>query len=135
MGVGVDSHALRRYNCGQAMKYCTHHKQRIVVAGLVALAAGPLVACSVLPSTHVVAFGTPYYVDGLDQPGPPDGWLERGTKVWVLREKDTYSYMFDQDANWAWVWSQSLMTARAYAKEEEARAKGRQAAGQQFRPK
>ena len=116
------------------MTYHAHRNQRIIAAALVALAAAPLVGCSMMPSTHVVAFGTPYYVDGLDQPGPPDGWLERGTKVWVLREKNTYSYMFDEDANWAWVWSQSLMTARAYAKEEEARAKGRQTTGPQLRP-
>ena len=105
--------------------------RRFVVGWVVAIVATSLAGCSVLPSTHVVAFGTPYYIDGPDQPGPPDGWLERGTKVWVLREKDTYSYMFDQDANWSWVWSQSLITARAYAKEEKAR----QTAAPQFRAK
>ena len=117
------------------MEYLTHHGRRNIAVALMALAAGPLVGCSVLPSTHIVAFGTPYYLDGPDQPGAPDGFLNRGDKVWVMREKNSYSHLFTEDGTLSWVWSPSLMTARAYAKEEEGREKRRTGAAAQLRAK
>ena len=112
------------------MKDRTHHRQRIVAVAFAVLAAGPLIGCSVLPSTHVVAFGTPYYLDGPDQAGAPDGFLNRGDKVWVMREKDSYSHLFTEDGTLSWVWSPSLVTWRAFEKEtqggKKAKGDGRQ---------
>ncbi len=93
--------------------------RRFLVACAVPIVAAPLVGCSVLPSTHVVAFGTPYYLDGPDQAGAPDGFLNRGEKVWVMWEKDSYSRLFTDDGTLGWVWSPSLVTWRAYQRETQ----------------
>ncbi len=99
--------------------------RRFVVTWVVPIVATPLVGCSVLPSTHVVAFGTPYYLDGPDQPGAPDGFLNRGDKVWVMWEKDSYSHLFTEDGTLSWVWSPSLMTWRSFEKQEQGRKKAK----------
>ncbi len=95
--------------------------RRFVIVMIIPIVATPLVGCSFLPSTHVVAFGTPYYLDGPEQPGAVDGWLNRGTKVWVMREKDSYSHLFTEDGTLSWVWSPSLMSRRAFEKQEQGR--------------
>ena len=109
--------------------------RRFIAGWILPIVSVSLVGCSSLPSTHIVAFGTPYYLDGPDQPGAPDGFLKRGDKVWVMRKKNSYSHLFHEDGTLSWVWSPSLMEARAFAKEEKIRQKERGGSETQFRAK
>ncbi len=58
-----------------------------LLGGMLILLAG----CS-----HMVAFRTPYYVDGPSQLEPPQGWFDAGTPVLVIGKEGSYARV------WSW---------------------------------
>lgn len=55
----------------------------------VAVVGGIIVAASA--GCRTVRQEAPYYIDGPQQPGPPDGFLPDGTEVLVLGSSGSYS--------------------------------------------
>lgn len=59
---------------------------------------------------QVVTEVTGYYEDGPQQPEPPQGYLPRGTRVWVLYNEDHYARVWTADGVLAHVWDGHLAT-------------------------
>lgn len=93
-----------------------------LAVGLGLATLGGAVGC-LLPPTHVVGVQAPYYEKGPDQVEPPDGFLQRGTKVWVFGQKDSYSRLITEDLILGYVWSDVLMKPREFEAAEESRRK------------
>ncbi|MEX2120736.1 MAG: hypothetical protein WD847_14185 [Pirellulales bacterium] len=58
--------------------------------------------------THSVVEETAYYTDGPQQGRPPDGQLEAGTKVELIRESGSYSLVRTEEGVEAYVAADSL---------------------------
>lgn len=58
--------------------------------------------------THVVTQDAPYYKDGPQQPGPPDGELRAGTHVWAFERSGSYRRVWTAGGVNAFVWDASV---------------------------
>lgn len=85
-------------------------------------ALGVLPGCSWLPPSHVVSKVTPYYKEGPKQPGQPDGFLNVGDGIWLMRnDTDGYSRVWLKDGATAHVWTDSLTPRGKWEQEQQAK--------------
>ena len=97
----------------------TTFHQSTIKRGLLALLVAALIA-STMGCMRVIRQEAPYYTKGPQQPDPPNGFFEPGTKVWVLGQKDSYSRVLTLDGIAGHVWSQDLLTLGQWQAEQEA---------------
>jgi hypothetical protein len=76
--------------------------------GLFCLALAVALLLGAAGCSHVVAYTTPYFVDGPTQPGPPEGDLEAGTWVLVVGSEGSYSRVWTASFLDAYVLSSAL---------------------------
>ncbi len=59
--------------------------------------------------TQMISSRVPYYEDDPWQPRPPQGFLYRGTGVWVLENKGGYARVLTGDLIHGWVWADAIV--------------------------
>jgi hypothetical protein len=85
-----------------------------------ALAWLTLLVLSFLPGClQVVRQEAPYFKNGPQQPEPPDGFFEPGTRVWVFGEKDSYKRVLSLGGVAAHVWRQDLVTLSEWSRQQK----------------
>ena len=95
--------------------------------GIAALFVG-LSSLALLPAcTHIITQSAPYYEEGPNQPDPPEGDLQAGTKAWVLGSEGSYVRVWTDSGVNAWVWDRAVMTIWDYNKMMDEDRKRREA--------
>ena len=69
--------------------------------------------------SHMIKDRVPYYENDPWQPRPPEGFLYRGTGVWVLEQKQGYTRVLTSDLIHAWVWGDAVVPMEWGAKPDE----------------
>ncbi len=101
---------------------------RIGVWGACVLGVGLAAALLCTGCTHVIAQNAPYYNEGPQQPGPPDGELAAGTGVWIVGQKDGYGHIWTLGGVNAYVWPRDIVTKAEWAHMQKVQADAEQAA-------
>ena len=80
------------------------------------LGCGVALAAFSTGCVQVIRQEAPYYKEGPQQVGPPDGFFVPGTHVWVLGEKDSYARVLALDGRAGHVWNRDLASVFEWRK-------------------
>jgi hypothetical protein len=101
----------------------TGDRRRVFLALLILggiILDSPLAGCM-----QVIRQEAPYYKEGPQQAGPPDGFFEPGTRVWVMGEKNTYARVLSMDGRAGHVWNRDIVSVFEWDKlQRQARGSG-----------